>query len=327
MPERFEDSPVFIGGCGRSGTTMLGDMLGAHPQLLTLPEADFIAEGLRRTAPGPDRPEKMRRLARGHYMFRALLSDSAHLAYAGCADRYAGITARIVTEYAGLVGGDTAERFVDQTPKTMQYAASLRAAFNGAKFLHVVRDGRAVAASFLRVDWGPNEAMLAARFWLERLSYGLACELAFPSDIIMRVRYEDLVAEPELEMRRICSFLGLDFDAAMLRGGGLDNRVVFQSSHRLVGAPPDRRRLDGWRKALSPRDIELFEWVAGDMLKHLGYRPDTDGRAVRRPSTAERGTRYLRHLRIKSVNLIRGNLRFAFAARRRANKFDRQAGT
>ena len=40
--------PVFIGGCGRSGSTMLGAMLGTHPDCLTTPEATFFFVPIRR---------------------------------------------------------------------------------------------------------------------------------------------------------------------------------------------------------------------------------------------------------------------------------------
>ena len=77
---------------------------------------------------------------------------------------------------------------------------------------------------------------------------------------LLEVRYEDLIADPEKELRRVCEFIELDFDPAMTD-------------------PPDRDRIEAalgavgsWRERLEPEQLEAFEEVAGPMLDELGYR-------------------------------------------------------
>jgi hypothetical protein len=77
---------------------------------------------------------------------------------------------------------------------------------------------------------------------------------------LLEVRYEDLIADPEATLRRVCDFIELDFDPAMVD-------------------PPDRSAIEtalapvgGWRERLEPEQLEAFEEVAGPMLDELGYR-------------------------------------------------------
>ena len=96
------------------------------------------------------------------------------------------------------------------------------------------------------------------------------------------LRYEDLVLEPELELGRVCDFLQLDFEPAMLAyheeadDGALED-------HPLLAKPPipGARR---WKEELDPKTTELFEAIAGGALTRLGYE-----RAYPGPSARARG--------------------------------------
>jgi hypothetical protein len=155
--------------------------------------------------------------------------------------------------------------------------------FPEARFIHLVRDGRAVAASLLELDWGPNNAFDAAQYWMARCAPGLAAESRLGRDRVLRVRYEDLVSETEATLRRVVSFAGLEYESGMAQGTGLRPGAYSQQQHRLVGTPPNPSRVDHWRRTLTPRQVEVFEAEAGDFLGSLGYQPLYGIRA--RPAT------------------------------------------
>ena len=67
---------------------------------------------------------------------------------------------------------------------------------SAAKFIHLVRAPRAVAASIMPLDWGPNNAIDAARYWVQKIAYGLAFESVYP-EVCLKVKYEDILQEPE----------------------------------------------------------------------------------------------------------------------------------
>jgi len=93
----------------------------------------------------------------------------------------------------------------------------------GARFVHVVRDGRDVAASLLRRSWtGPDGRAFAhvsrpdaaLQYWSDLSAIGIGAEEAL-GDRCLRVTYEDLVRVPKRTLTTLLRFTGLDFDKAV----------------------------------------------------------------------------------------------------------------
>lgn len=270
--------PVFIGGSGRSGTTMLGSMLGAHPAYVAVPESQFKTAVLAAADPsGTVDVARAVEQIRADGRFRRLWG----LDIAGLEERL-GPRAPARTVIEGVVrawgaanGKLEPEVWIDQSPSNVRFARTLADAFPDARFVHLVRDGRAVAASILKMDWGPTTPAAAARFWLVNLAFGLALESAHGlAEVTTRAHYERVVAEPEAALRELCAFLELAYEPAMSERGGLLPSSYTASIHAHVGGPPRPDRIEAWREELSPRDVEIFESVARDALSLLGYQPE-----------------------------------------------------
>jgi hypothetical protein len=285
---------VFIGGCSRSGTTLLGAMLGAHPEAVCTPESHFKASVLREhlhATEGVDVAEAYR-LIRRHWRFQVWRLAPAPLPEE--VTSYAGLLSWLVARYGAAHGRPAARLWVDHTPENTTYAAVLRRVFPRARFLHLVRDGKAVAASIMPLDWGPNSVVRAAHWWIERVSYGLAAEGLLGPEVMLRVSYERLVTAPAETLREICGFLGLGYDPRMAAGRGFDVPPFTAPQHRLVGQPPDPGRTRAWEREFSRRQVEMFEYVTRDYLEYLGY-PLRYGLAARRTSVVERVGQGLTH--------------------------------
>lgn len=141
----------------------------------------------------------------------------------------------------------------------------------GLRALHLVRDGRAVCYSRMkREDLSMAES---ARIWKSEQSKQLSVMKTMDSTTIMRVRYEDICAEPEAELGRICEWLRLPFSPGMLE---LDRERLERHS---VGGNPMRFRsgkqriqLDArWRDELSTADLVTFQRIAGKVNQRYGY--------------------------------------------------------
>lgn len=197
------------------------------------------------------------------------------------------LMAILVRRYASAKGESAPEVWVDHSPLNMRLGPCSACRFPEARFIHLVRDGRGVAASIMPLDWGPNTIAAAGRYWVERIAHGLALETSCFADRTIRVRYEDLLAEPERELRRLCDFCDLEFTPQMLKGGRFDVPDVTQHQHALVGMPPVCTRANAWERELTPRQIEIFEAVAGEILDLLGY-PQRYGIAAKWPTKEER---------------------------------------
>ena len=163
--------------------------------------------------------------------------------------------------------------------------------FPEARIIHIYRDGRDVALSWIQARFTPQNMYTAARLWKSWVSAGRRAGAALPRGMYLEVRYEQLLAQPRETMQRVCEFVGEPFDEAILR---LSPIMKNRRSHRVFN--PFARKLPRpveivssncgkWKTRMPARDRVLFESVAGDLLQSLGY--ETEGR-TRRITPAER---------------------------------------
>jgi hypothetical protein len=264
---------IFIGGHPRSGTTLLGAMLGAHSACICTPESQFKIR-VHRHFENRHRPvdlDAARAMIEKHWRFKlwGLDLDLPPLAEPAS---YADLLFSLAREYAAQEGKPHARCWVDHTPSNLRHASTLRRLFPASQLIHIVRDGRAVAASIMPLDWGPNTICSAAHSWADAVSQALETEMALGRDAVKRVRYEALVREPEAVLRELCEWLDLEYESAMREARGFVVPAYTAGQHALLGGGADPARIAAWEQALSPRQIEIFESIAGDLLQALGYR-------------------------------------------------------
>lgn len=282
--------PVFVGGCPRSGTTLVGALLGATAESVAVPEAVFKWELFRRLRheTGELEISATRQLLRDHWQFPLWgISLEELFGQARATLTYRDLLDRMATTYRDAVGRPEAKVWIDHTPGNIRYVPTLHEHFPEAKFVNVIRDGRAVANSALGLDWTPRPVWAIAGWWVQHIAAGLAAETCHPgAEHVLTVRYEDLVMDPEPVLREICTFIELPFSGEMIRGGGF---VIppHVKSQRLFERPPDPSRAQAWRSSLPPREVELFEYASFELLTMLGYEA-VHGARARGPSRTER---------------------------------------
>ncbi len=303
---------VFIGGSGRSGTTMLGDMLGNHPAHVCTPETTYKVQLWGRGA-WPARGDELGRhltwlATQPKFRDAGIELNPAELAPSAS---FSDVLYALATAYGRATGKPGARVWIDHSPTNVRLAKTLLEQFPDATLVHLVRDGRAVAASTIPLDWGPNTALGCAHYWAHQLACGLAAE-TFAPDRVMRVRYEDLVTSPEPTLRRICDHAGIEFAPAMSTGGGFAVPHYTRRQHKLVGQPPDPSRLEAWRGKLAPRDVEIFEAEVEELLDMLGYERDYKGNA-RKASTFARISTEARD----QLSMVKNRLRKRYRLRSR----------
>jgi hypothetical protein len=307
--------PIFIGGCPRSGTTLLGTVLGAHPQCCPVPEAQFKIEPLSGLPRDPKPAQALRALQKAlrSPRFHSWKSAAQKLGQGdiGQAVSYAELIDRLVTAYAGIAGKHQATHWIDGTPSNKNFLPTLLQMFPDARAIHIVRDGRAVANSVMRRDWGPNTVITAAYWWLGHLSHGLAAEQSLPSARIRRIHYEALVRHPKDTLVGLCEWLGLEYSERMLDGRFYTVDSGAATFNPLTKLAPQSDRADAWRKTLSARQIEIFEAESKEMLTYLGYAMDY-GPHARRATFPEKSLMGIAELSLSAVRAI------AFRVRRTA---------
>lgn len=272
--------PVFIAGCDRSGTTLLGDLLGCSPWAITTPESQFVHELLLHLQLNSfDTPRAATHWLVNHFRYAAwdLPLNTAELEQLLNLDDPRATIETIVKEYVKQFHADklNADVWVDHTPDNFKYYSQLKSLFPDARFIHIVRDGRAVCASIRGLDWGPNNAYMASRHWAERLQQALIVEGA-EADNCVRVRYEDLLTRPHEILAQLCEFIDIPFDETMTKGGGLVVPDFTRTQHDLVGQAPKAEKAYQWRSKLSKQDLRDFESYPFShlFLNKMGYKTE-----------------------------------------------------
>lgn len=291
---------IFIGGCGRSGTTLLGALLSRKINSIATPESQFKFDFLNKASePGLIYLRKLENNWRFNNWGLNYISLEEKLESIIGLKEFLSV---IVKEYGILNETEDFEVWIDHTPNNIDYLIPISSIFPEAKFIHIIRDGRAVAASVIPLPWGPNNILGAADWWIRQLAIGLAAESFFNPDRILRVKYEDLVMNTTKELIRILDFLGLNEPIDIIDNKRKMNLPSFTSEqHKLVNAPPDRNRITSWRSVLTKRQIEIFELKALTLMQYLGYERYSDG-YIRPVSISEL-------LSIKIYNLLQMNFK------------------
>ena len=162
-------------------------------------------------------------------------------------------------------------------------AGLLHAVFPDARFVHVVRDGRAVASSLVQQPWwpgfggpeawtfGPLEPaeqelwersgrsfpVLAGLEWRRLMAAFGAARAAVPAESWLELRYEDVVDQPREQFQRLLTHLQLDWDDG------------FERSFSTLEFTP--ARAGAYRSELTGRDVELLDEVLAEQLAAHGY--------------------------------------------------------
>src|SRR5262245_3525808 len=262
-----QDFPFFLLGHDRSGTTMLRLILDRGDVAIP-PESMFLLD----VQPGQP-AEDVLQAAWSHPRVRlwGLEGDPPTIPDAlngADAFRYA-----VSAPFAAYAGGEGKTRWGDRTPAYVGHVDRLASIWPDARFVVLVRDGRDVALSVMGVPFGPNNAWAAARSWATAIRQGRDAARRYPGRVI-EVRYEDLVANPDVEVQAICSFLALDYSPDMLAIEQTDRSKVVEDQagwFTNVWSGITTAAVGKWRTDLTPRQVEMFESVAGDELRSLGY--------------------------------------------------------
>lgn len=273
--------PLLILGVRRSGTTLLRVMLDRHSQLAVPDETYFVPQladrHLRRVG-AEDFLDDVRRVVEWDLpldRLRARLSDGMPVGEA------------IGAVYAVYAGEHGKPRWGDKTPMYMQNLRLLERLFPDALYVHLIRDGRDAATSFLAMPRG-----IVTETWMHpRSPADFACQWRTEvggarrlgrrvGSRYLEIRYEDLVADVESSLRRICGFAGLEYEPAMVDYA--DHVDVSAKPHQQRLKQPPTKGVRDWRTQMSAGDVAAFEHVAGDVLRDLGYEtshvPDVAGR-------------------------------------------------
>ncbi|PSB03827.1 sulfotransferase [Merismopedia glauca CCAP 1448/3] len=238
--------PVFLVGSERSGTTLLRLMLDHHPQLAWCNEFEYVVDLVASDGEWP-KLEQYYEWLEIHRIFQATkFTIDPDLNYPQLVNSF--LLQKLERTGKPLVGA-TVHRHFDR----------LLHIWPDARFIHIIRDGRDVARSYIDMGWAGN-VWAGATGWIEAEQLWQKLSSAIPPERRTDVIYEDLIAEPEKTLTRLCEFIGIPYDSQMLT---YPEDTTYDA--------PNPKLTQQWRRKLSENEIQLTESRMADMLVERGY--------------------------------------------------------
>ena len=228
------NGPIFVVGSPRSGTSILTWCLGQHPNILPLEESGWMGQlaielgvGYRAgTQFGPRSQLSALGVDREAYFeafgktINAIIHQHRGQLERNCKRFAAPDPAAAESPFSiSRSSGDPKSRWVDGTPEYSFHICGLRKLFPNAKFVHIVRDVRSVVNSMLHFKQRGASGLFeteqqAYEYWWNTVEACVRAEHALGPEVIQRLRYEDLVHQPERALHSLFAFLDEPYAAA-----------------------------------------------------------------------------------------------------------------
>ena len=281
--------PVFVGGCPRSGTTLLRTMLDSHPDIAIPHETRILIDGYRRRAEWGDlaEPENRRRVARWvverkESRYQRLTEDADELVerMVAAPPTIGSVLSAGFRLYAERHGKP---RWGEKRPSVVFHLDTVFAMFPDAQYVNIVRDPRAAVASIReagrRYGWGAHDVPGGTDTWERSVRAADRWRRRLGADRFIELRYEDLVSDPAAALGPVVAFLDLDPAGldAMLR---YSEAADIPTKGPLASKPVTAERLRAWEQKLAPGEVAFVERVLGGWMRHYAYEPAAPGVTV-----------------------------------------------
>ena len=317
----FEQRACIIAGPAKSGTTLLTSLLDGHPQLLVLPEETAYFPTVLTKYGDRARREQFNYLTRralAGVMFGAppqkQLGDYScfptrelHTRFEAAAFDPANagrdLLVLLMESYAALLGRptDAARWWVEKTPANRDHLPCVFARFPHARVLMTIRDPRALLATQIQLERNRRRrrfsVYLTIKHWRTAARVALQQQGAAADARILVVGFRRMLETPEEWMRKICAFLDIAFDPALLRptkaGQRWEGNSAVRQSFDCISTEPCYR----WKKELSEEEIGWVEWHCRELMEPLGYEPTLSRRCLKhwvKPIPGETPREYLK---------------------------------
>jgi hypothetical protein len=306
-PEPPARAPLFIVGSARTGSTLLRHVLNRAPDVCLASETHFmrwarrihLEAHLRRVHDAGAPEHELRRLAELFFrsdfwpwLRRNVDRDEFARRLSATDLSLASVFGLLIELYAERncngANGDVVSG--EKTPEHLDAVPAFAAWFPGARVIHTFRDPRAIYASQLRRSregrWGPKARLpwlpAVAVNWLLAPLEAVTTALAWRKASRLHARYaellgacyrlerfEDLVADPQREVRAICEFIGVSFRPEMLEGTDVVGSSFEHQRHSSQGF--DSTVVTRWRQEVHPLARRWFSIVLRRQLAAFGY--------------------------------------------------------
>lgn len=274
--------PFFIVGSGRSGNTLLRRILCSNSEIHIPPETYVLGQLIKNF-------RKTSRLKWKHLVYQALSEleyypefETFQLSLRPLAqqllktpkkDRSLALILDSFYKYHAHSFNLNCKKWGDKTPLNTFYLERIYKVFPNAKFIHLIRDGCDVVSSYVEANIYNNIEDAAER-WSNSVKIADNFVKKYNKKSL-EIRYEDLVNTPKITVQKICDFLEMEYEDAMLNSE-LKYRmgdVEMRQHHKQVYNPISTSSIGKGRYKLTNQQKQRLQQLIGDHLEKLGYQP------------------------------------------------------
>lgn len=273
--QRFisDSNPVVIGGCARSGTTLIRVMLDSHRNIYCGPETGLLyTKTLNDT--------KLKKISRQldiHYdeLIQMKKDSISNIAF-------------IEKIFIKLQQDAGKKRWGEKSPMNVLHLDRIFKYFPKTRFIHMIRDGRDTSCSLKHfpktkvidgevIQLNTNNPLdECIQRWVHDVRIGMAWR---GDPRYFEVKYEDLISNPESTIRNVLKFINEPWDQNVLNYHQV--KSVTRSKEKIpqnisAQKPIYKSAYGRWKKEFNEEDKKLFKQIAGDLLIELDYEKDND---------------------------------------------------
>lgn len=293
------NNPIFIGGEGRSGTTLLSLILNSHSQLAFGPELHFrapknlykyilsgidfinykdIDEDLMLSVRGSDIHQSINFIKRCHRFgvspkeLKDIICKNKYKLTDGVSFYERSLIVNSIGEYVRIKQNKSLWGI--KIMRDLTLSSKYLKNWPDSVFIHIIRDGRDVASSQLNdhKGWGYKDIHTAAEQWS---SFIKNARTKNKENKYFEIRYEDLILDTENCLRLLFSYLGLSWEYNVLDyyikpQSLLDNPYDHPSSNS-ISKPLTKSAIGRYKRQMNSEDLRKYNSIAGDVLNDLNY--------------------------------------------------------
>lgn len=272
--------PVFVMGCHRSGTNLLYDTLQSAGGFAVYRGYLPIYKILIPHFGHPRNPASRRKIVDTFMRSKGFARTGLHPSDLSSNLLEHGHTGgdflRIVMSTVSARQG--ASRWAVYDPDSVLHVASIKADLPEALFVHIIRDGRDIALSLMKMGgfrpffWSrkPRGLLETALYWEWIVRTGRRHGRQIPADYI-EIHYEDLVMQPHSTLERLGQFLNHDLNYDRIKTAGVGSLRESNSSFLDEGLATRRHPVNRWKERLTEEEIASLEALVGPCLEECGY--------------------------------------------------------
>ncbi len=245
----MKNTPTFLAGAERSGTTLFRLLVDSHPEITCLEGIDYVLDAIPAKGDFKTIEEYKTFLLTQNVWLTAGMEINDELG------TFDAVVDDFLNQRMAAAGKDIVAARIRGS-----YAEALRV-WPEARFVHIVRDPRAVALSTKPFEWGGHVYIGIAK-WIDEEREWVELTKTLPQDRWMEIRFEDLVTDHERVLAEVCSFFGVAFTEEMYSYVG---ETDFEK--------PIPAKADEWRGIITDEEIRYVESRVGDLLEERGFEP------------------------------------------------------